>query len=55
MGASYFCGDDSQDATRLPANPKEWSVESQRSTAAEFAADYCDKSYSCWRCKALAF
>ncbi|MEN3111991.1 zinc-ribbon domain containing protein [Uliginosibacterium paludis] len=36
---------------QVPANPREWSVESQRSVAAEFTRFYTDKHYKCRQCK----
>lgn len=34
----------------VPADPTQWSAESQRSVAADFTTEYRDLPYTCWHC-----
>lgn len=39
---------------KVPADPGEWSKQSQRSVSAEWTTEYRDKPYKCWHCGADA-
>lgn len=38
----------------VPANPANWSPQSQRSVSAEWTKEYTSYRYNCWRCRASA-
>lgn len=38
----------------VPANPANWSPQSQRSVSAEWTKEYTSFRYNCWRCRASA-
>jgi len=38
----------------VPANPANWSPQSQRSVSAEWTKEYTSFHYNCWRCRTSA-
>ena len=53
MGAGLYSGEPVGDPTGVPCDPEQWSDDSKRSVAYEFAPEpYRDKAYRCWRCDA---
>ena len=50
MGAGLYSGEPTGDPTGVPCDPEQWSEDSKRSVAYEFAPrPYRDKAYTCWR------
>jgi hypothetical protein len=53
MGAGLYDGEPVGDPAGVPCDPEQWSEESKRSVAYEFAPrPYRDKAYTCGRCRA---
>ena len=53
MGAGLYSGEPVGDPAGVPCDPEQWSEDSKRSVAYEFAPQpYRDKAYRCWRCRA---
>jgi hypothetical protein len=52
MGAGLYSGEPTGDPAGVPCDPEQWSEDSKRSAAYEFAPrPYRDKAYLCWRCR----
>ncbi len=50
MGAGLYDGEPTGDPAGVPCDPEQWSEDSKRSVAYEFAPrPYLDKAYLCWR------